>query len=157
MYENGQIIDTFGDVNTDGSGQAWDYLDGWAYRNSATGPEGTTFTPSNWTYSGANALDGETTNAGATTSMPAGTYSETASVIKFDNTEIYVYPNPVKADLNFIGLKGAVRASVYDVTGRLFFQKEVNSSLDVSSLKAGIYIVKIENESGLNIFNIIKD
>ena len=157
LYENGQIIDTFGDVNTDGSGQAWDYLDGWAYRNSATGPEGTTFTPSNWTYSGANALDGETTNAGATTSMPAGTYSETASVIKFDNTEIYVYPNPVKADLNFIGLKGAVRASVYDVTGRLFFQKEVNSSLDVSSLKAGIYIVKIENESGLNIFNIIKD
>lgn len=157
LYENGQIIDTFGDVNTDGTGQAWDYLDGWAYRNSATGPEGTTFTPSNWTYSGANALDGETTNAGATTSMPARTYSETASVIKFDNTEIYVYPNPVKADLNFIGLKGTVRASVYDVTGRLFFQKEVNSSLDVSSLKAGIYIVKIENESGLNIFNIIKD
>ena len=157
LYENGQIIDTFGDVNTDGNGQAWDYLDGWAYRNSATGPEGTTFTPSNWTYSGANALDGETTNAGATTSMPAGTYSETASVIKFDNAEIYVYPNPVELNLNFVGLRDAVRASVYDVTGRMYFQKEVTNTLDMSNLKAGIYLVKIENESGSKIFNIVKD
>jgi hypothetical protein len=157
LYENGQIIDTFGDVDTDATGEAWEYLDGWAYRTSGTGPEGTTFTPTNWVYSGANALDGESTNAEATSPFPAGTFAETASVIKFNNTEIYVYPNPVKADLNFIGLKGTVHASVYDVTGRLFLQKEVNSSLDVSSLKAGIYIVKIENESGLNIFNIIKD
>ena len=89
--------------------------------------------------------------------MPARTYSETASIIKFNNTEIYVYPNPVKSDLNFAGLKGTVSAYVYDVTGRLFLQKEVNSSLDVSRLKAGIYIVKIENESGLNIFSILKD
>ncbi len=157
LYENGQIIDTFGDVDTDATGEAWEYLDGWAYRTSGTGPEGTTFTPTNWVYSGANALDGESTNAEATSPFPAGTYAETASVIKFNNTEIYVYPNPVKAILNFISLKGTVRASVYDVTGRLFLQKEVNSSLDVSSLKAGIYIVKIENETGLNIFNIIKD
>ena len=157
LYENGQIIDTFGDVDTDGSGQDWDYVDGWAYRSSGTGPEGTTFTPTNWVYSGANALDDESTNAESTSPFPAGTYSETASIIKFNNTEIYVYPNPVKSDLNFAGLKGTVRAYVYDVTGRLFLQKEVNSSLDVRSLKAGIYIVKIENESGLNIFNILKD
>ena len=44
LYENGQIIDTFGDVNTDGTGQPWDYLDGWAYRNSATGPEDNIYT-----------------------------------------------------------------------------------------------------------------
>lgn len=157
LYENGQIIDTFGDVDTDGSGEDWDYVDGWAYRSSGTGPEGTTFTPTNWAYSGANALDGESINAEATSPFPAGTYSETASIIKFNNTEIYVYPNPVKSDLNFAGLKGTVRAYVYDVTGRLFLQKEVNSSLDVSRLKAGIYIVKIENESGLNIFSILKD
>jgi len=77
LYENGQIIDTFGDVNTDGSGEAWDYLDGWAYRNSNTGPEGTTFTPTNWSYSGANAFDGESDNASATTPFPIGTYSNT--------------------------------------------------------------------------------
>ena len=77
LYENGQIIDTFGDVNTDGSGEAWDYLDGWAYRNSNTGQEGTTFTTTNWSYSGANAFDGESDNASATTPFPIGTYSNT--------------------------------------------------------------------------------
>ena len=30
--------DVFGDINTDGSGQAWDYLDGWAYRKSGGSP-----------------------------------------------------------------------------------------------------------------------
>ena len=77
IYESGQIIDTFGDVDTDGSGEDWDYLDGWAYRNSNTGPEGTTFTPTNWSYSGANAFDGESDNASATTPFPMGTYSNT--------------------------------------------------------------------------------
>jgi hypothetical protein len=157
LYENGQIIDTFGDVDTDGSGQAWDYLDGWAYRNSATGPEGTTFTPTNWTYSGANALDGESSNPTAQSPFPNGTYSETASIIKFDNAEVSVYPNPVHSNLNFIGLSVAVQASVYDMTGRLYFKKEVTNTLDVSSLKAGIYMVKIQNESGSKVFNILKN
>ena len=157
LYENGQIIDTFGDVNTDGSGQAWEYLDGWAYRKSATGPEGTTFTPTNWTYSGANALDGESTNAVAQSPFPTGTYSETASIIKFDNAEIFVYPNPVQSNLNFIGLSGPVHASVYDLTGRLYFHKEVTNTLDVSNLKVGIYMLKIRNESGSKVFKILKD
>jgi hypothetical protein len=157
LYENGQIIDTFGDVNTDGTGQAWDYLDGWAYRNSATGPEGTTFTPTNWTYSGANALDGESENATATASFPARTYSETASIINFDNAEIFVYPNPVHSNLNFLGLSGPVNASIYDMTGRLYLHKKVTNTLDMSNLRAGIYMMKIRNESGSKVFKIIKD
>jgi hypothetical protein len=68
-----------------------------------------------------------------------------------------VYPNPVKSILNFSGLANSVQASVYDMTGRLYFQKEVTNTLDVSSLKAGIYMVKIENESGSKVFNILKN
>ena len=30
-----QVVDVFGDINTDGSGTAWDHLDGW-YRKSFT-------------------------------------------------------------------------------------------------------------------------
>ena len=82
LYESGQIIDTFGTVDCDPNASGttcpeWDHLDGWAYRNDDTGPEGTTFTISNWTYSGANALDGESDNASATTPFPIGTYSNT--------------------------------------------------------------------------------
>lgn len=68
-----------------------------------------------------------------------------------------IYPNPVSSNLNFSGLSSAVQASVYDMTGRLYFQKEVTNTLDVSSLKAGIYMVKIENESGSKVFNILKN
>jgi len=68
-----------------------------------------------------------------------------------------IYPNPVKSILNFSGLANSVQASVYDMTGRLYFQKEVTNTLDVSSLKAGIYMVKIENESGSKVFNILKN
>jgi len=68
-----------------------------------------------------------------------------------------VYPNPVKSILNFLGLANSVQASVYDMTGRLYFQKEVTNTLDVSSLKAGIYMVKIQNESGSKVFNILKN
>ena len=79
LFESGAVIDVFGDINTDGSGQPWDYLDGWAYRVDGTGPDGSTFTLSNWTFSGINALDGESTNAGAANPIPVGTYSTTAS------------------------------------------------------------------------------
>ncbi|MEQ8237781.1 MAG: lamin tail domain-containing protein [Cyclobacteriaceae bacterium] len=69
------VIDVFGDINVDGSGEPWDYEDGWAYRSNNTGPDGSTFTIANWSFSGKNALDGETTNASATSPFPAQTFS----------------------------------------------------------------------------------
>ncbi len=74
LFKSGVVIDVFGDINTDGSGQPWEYLDGWAYRINTTGPDGTTFTITNWTFSGPNALDGETSNTTATAPFPIGTY-----------------------------------------------------------------------------------
>ena len=75
LFENGSVIDVFGDINVDGNGEPWEYLDGWAYRVDGTGPDGETFVLANWTFSGPNALDGETTNASAATPFPIGTYS----------------------------------------------------------------------------------
>ena len=69
LFHNGAVIDVFGDINTDGSGQPWEYLDGWAYRNSNVG-QSTTFTVADWTYSGPNALDGTTSN----TTFPISSY-----------------------------------------------------------------------------------
>ncbi|MCA9237609.1 MAG: PEP-CTERM sorting domain-containing protein [Planctomycetales bacterium] len=69
------VVDVFGDINVDGSGLAWDYLDGWAYRKNGTGPDGSTFVESNWTYSGINVTDGEVSNGTAATPFPIGSYS----------------------------------------------------------------------------------
>ena len=74
LFENGSVIDTFGDIDVDGSGEPWEYQDGWAYRVSGTEADGTVFNIANWTFSGPNALDGETSNATAATPFPVGTY-----------------------------------------------------------------------------------
>jgi plastocyanin/DNA/RNA endonuclease YhcR with UshA esterase domain len=60
LFLNGDVVDVFGDINVDGSGQAWEYTDGWAYRKNATGPDGSTFVQDNWTYSGTDALQSTT-------------------------------------------------------------------------------------------------
>ena len=74
LFENGNVIDTFGDINVDGSGQPWEYQDGWVSRIGGTGPDGIMFMLESWTYSGINVLDGETSNDTAVTPFPAGEY-----------------------------------------------------------------------------------
>jgi len=80
LFQNGVAVDVFGDINVDGSGTAWDYLDGWAYRNDM-GTISTTFTLADWTYSGINVNDGMSSNGNATTPFPIGTYSNGSSII----------------------------------------------------------------------------
>lgn len=82
LYENGTVVDAFGTVGEDGTGTAWDYLDGWAYRKDGATPSAS-FDASQWTFSGINALDGETTNGTAATPFPAGSYEpgETGPVV----------------------------------------------------------------------------
>ncbi|MDH3645190.1 MAG: lamin tail domain-containing protein [Gammaproteobacteria bacterium] len=77
LFQNGFVVDVFGDINTDGTGQPWEHLDGWAYRADNTGPDCSSFLLANWSFSGPNALDGETTNGTAATPFPIGSFSTT--------------------------------------------------------------------------------
>lgn len=36
LFENGAVIDTFGDIDIDGTGQVWEYSDGYAVRTGGT-------------------------------------------------------------------------------------------------------------------------
>jgi predicted extracellular nuclease len=74
LFENGMVVDIFGDINVNGTGQPWEYMDGWAYRINSTGPDGDSFAFANWTLSGPNALDGASTNDTAAAPFPVGTY-----------------------------------------------------------------------------------
>ena len=51
LYYLGGVIETFGDVNVDGTGQDWEYLDSWAYKVNGE-----------WTYGGVNCTDNSTTS-----------------------------------------------------------------------------------------------
>jgi hypothetical protein len=71
----GELVDVFGEVGVDGTGQPWEYLDGWAKRTTMTGPDGATFQLGSWTFSGPNALDGATDNATSGAPFTLGQYS----------------------------------------------------------------------------------
>jgi hypothetical protein len=79
LLNNGTLIDAYGAIGTDGTGMNWEYTDGWAYRQGGSNAN-PSFNAGNWTFSGPNALDGQTTNAGATNPMPIQTYSPTGVV-----------------------------------------------------------------------------
>ena len=85
LFLNGAVVDVFGEVDCDpntGAGitncPQWEYLDGWAYRNNGASCA-STFDYTDWTFSGANATDGETLNSTATAVFPVGTYQLVAT------------------------------------------------------------------------------
>ena len=148
LYEGTTIIDTFGDVDMDGSGEAWDYLDGWAYRVSNTGPDGG-FVVGNWTYSGINVFDGETTNATAATPYPIDVYTNTLlSTEDFTSTNFSIYPNPTST--GFVNItttsNAAVNVTVFDILGKQVLFQTINNRLDVSNLKTGVYILQLNQD-----------
>ncbi|WP_397364484.1 T9SS type A sorting domain-containing protein [Olleya sp. R77988] len=147
LYEGATIIDTFGDVDTDGSGEAWEYLDGWAYRVTNTGPDGT-FVVANWTFSGPNALDGETTNATAATPYPLAVYTnDVLSVNAFNQANFNVYPNPTNTGFVNIATSNnaAINVTVFDILGKQVLKQTLNNTaLNVSNLKSGVYILNIK-------------
>ena len=75
LFLNGGIVDTFGENNVDGSGQPWEYMDGWAYRKAGSSPTGGSFEIGDWSLSGANAVDGCASNGNCASSFPFNSYT----------------------------------------------------------------------------------
>ena len=154
LFENGQIIDVFGDVNTDGTGEAWEYTDGWAYRNTP-GPS-TTFVSTEWNYSGTGNLNG------ATNSVSTSPFPSTAilSAKEFAKSELSIYPNPVNNGLVNIKSKisGEKNIQLYDVMGRQVLNTKTNSdTLDVTSLQSGLYLLKVSINDRFSTTKLIID
>ncbi|QDT00846.1 PEP-CTERM sorting domain-containing protein [Adhaeretor mobilis] len=96
------VIDTFGDINTDGTGEAWDSLDGWAYRNDGVGPNGGVFDAADFYYSGADAWDGDDNNVGTDDGTNA------TSTPPFPTGTFQMVPEPTSIALFLLGMTGLV-------------------------------------------------
>lgn len=58
LFTGGEtLVDVFGELGVDGTGTAWEHLDGWAYSNNGRTPSAT-FNVADWSFSGVDALDG---------------------------------------------------------------------------------------------------
>ena len=51
------LVDVYGVLGVDGSGEDWEYTDGYAFRNADINTPSATFDLSQWTFSGANGLE----------------------------------------------------------------------------------------------------
>ena len=158
LFFNGTVIDTFGDINVDGTGTAWDHVDGWAYRNSGTGPDGTTFVIGSWSFSGIDAADGCTTNASCASVFPIGTYSGTLSS-NFNEIENFrLYPNPVSNGKITISTQRNLtkQIAIYDILGKqVLSQKITSNQLSVASLNKGVYLLRVTEEGKTTVRKLI--
>lgn len=68
LYCSGNLVDVYGVPGVDGSGEAWEYTDGWANANDTS--QDTVFDINAWNYSGIDALDGELNNSTAAIPYP---------------------------------------------------------------------------------------
>lgn len=149
LFMNDVVIDLFGDINVDGTGEEWEYLDGWAYRNSGSSPSAT-FDITEWTFSGINVFDGETSNATAATPFPIGTYTNTTASVKNNSIEGFAaYPNPVTNKVFTVKSNSAdtKEISIFNVLGKKVLSKSLSgfqSDVDVSEISDGLYILKVK-------------
>ena len=68
------------------------------------------------------------------------------SVNDFDLSNLKIYPNPVNGDYVTIQspISGEKNIEVYDITGKRLINTILNSDkLDISSVSAGVYLVKV--------------
>jgi hypothetical protein len=69
LYEQGIVIETFGDVNVDGTGEAWEYTDSWAYMVDGV-----------WTFRGVDCSDDTTTTCESSCPYPFAVCENTALI-----------------------------------------------------------------------------
>jgi hypothetical protein len=162
------VVDTFGEIDVDGSGQPWEYQDGWAYRVDGTGPDGSTFVLDSWTFSGVDALDGETTNGTAAVPFPIGTYATgggATPVVSFTEPGTTVtegdvvtltvqldFPNdtpdgnPVTVDVVFDGM--ASTASPADFDGPTPTQLTFDGTTDEEQQSVTVSVISGDGDEG---------
>ena len=153
------IVDKIGDFGPD-PGSGWDVAGetNGTQNHTLVRKSNITEGKSDWSASaGTDSSDSEWVVLDQDTWTYLGSHPHASlSIFDFGDKKIDVYPNPVQTKLNFSGLTSSVQATVFDMLGKRQLESKVINSLDVSSLKSGLYMVEIKNENSAKVFNILK-
>lgn len=87
-------------------------------------------------------------------------YPETTGVEHLDDSEVLIYPNPVKETLHLDANKNEIsEVSIMDLSGKIIISiHNPGKTIDVTSLHSGIYLVSSKLKEGRTIFKkIIKN
>ena len=141
LFENGQLIDVFGIQDVDGTGEAWEYSDGWAKRTDDAPSLSTTFNEADWTFSGVDGLNGDT-NEGSFS--PYDLSCMTSSVVDVEGLTVLVYPNPTTGAIIIESEELIDNISVFDFMGRAVQVPGQGKTLDLSRQQSGIYLIRFQ-------------
>ena len=154
LYENGIVIETFGDVNVDGSGELWEYKDSWAYKID-TGS--IVFSGFNWITGGVDCTDFSVTSLSSNCPYPFCSQINTDISI-LNPLSVAIYPNPC-LDKLFINSKNKIKLlEILNIRGQIVSSSQTNQSyIDVSDLELGIYFIKVSNNENISLLKFFKN
>ena len=88
--------------------------------------------------------------------------SLTINSLSLNLQESFIYPNPAINKVTISGINSKTTILIVDLLGKKYkltkiIQMELNSvSIDVSSLKSGLYFIKVESDNKSRIFKLLK-
>ena len=93
LYFNAEVIETFGDIDTDGTGESWEYLDSFAYKVDGA-----------WTYAAVNCTDGSDDSASSNCPYPyTGVYT-VGTEIQTDTFDVTFSVNTANITVGELGM-----------------------------------------------------
>ncbi|MDC1504603.1 lamin tail domain-containing protein [Winogradskyella sp.] len=150
LFKNGTVVETFGDINVDGTGETWEYTDSWAYKTTL----GAVW-PAGWSYGTVDCTDGTTTTFDSTCVYP---FLSSLSNSDITVSELSIYPNPTNSGIVNIKtqIAGVKSITLFDITGRNVLSTELNADvLDVSAIGTGMYLLKVNINGRSSITKLI--
>ena len=144
LFMNGLVVETFGDVNVDGTGEPWEYLDSWAYKD----PSGSvTFSGGNWIFGGVECTIGSLTTQ--TSSCPYPSCDASVFITEKSKQLLSVYPNP-SADFIFLDSELQIDfIEIHNVMGEKISNYNLkNEKIKIAHLPKGLYILSLFDNVG---------
>ncbi len=83
----------------------------------------------------------------------------TAGVNDLNSVKVQVYPNPVVNELNLTSDQNIQEVKIFSAAGQLIQTSKLNgksTSVNVSALKAGVYVAQILTEKGVQTVKVLK-
>lgn len=145
LFKNGTLIDIIGE---EGNSSTYAQNTTLIRKSTITNPT-TSFSLSEWDSYPQDACD----NLGQHTIA-------TLSTSNFEKSTIKIYPNPIKGNTLNAEVKSTTNYQVYDILGKKILSGTVttnNKKINVSRLKNGIYILKLETANGSVTKKLIKE
>ena len=142
LYKDSMVIETFGDINVDGTGSAWEYLDSWAYKDPSGG---VTFSGGNWVFGGVECTIGSLTTQNS--SCPYPSCSSSSSIQDFNNYRFSIYPNPSSKHINIDSDLIYDNIKIFDSMGRELNNFTFkNNTINIENFSKGFYIINFLKE-----------